>query len=437
LFGITPLRQGRPLDVLAGWARKYGDIVSWRTFYIRIYLLNHPDDIETVLLTRSRGFLKGRGLQANRELFGNGLLTSEGDLWLRQRRLMQPAFRRERVAAYAPAIIARSAGMLDRWKDGETRDVHRDFMRLALEIVARTLFGVSIEQQTNQVDAALNVLVEENTSPRRLFPLVRRLPTAANRRYSRAVGVLDRIVYGIIAQSRARREAHGGLLSGLLNAQDEDGARMTDRQLRDECITLLLAGHETTAIALSWTVYLLAQNPAVQERLHAETAAVLGARPPCAEDVPRLAYAERILRESLRLYPPAWLMPRIAAEECEIRGYRIPKGASVLVSQWIVHRDPRFFPDPERFDPDRWTEEFARSLPRFAYFPFGGGPRICIGNHFALLEATLILAAIAQRFRLRLASATPVEPLASITLRPKGGVQVTLGDRRKSPPSRD
>jgi cytochrome P450 len=355
---------------------------------------------------------------------------------------MQPAFHRERVAAYGPAMVERGGRMLERWKDGETRDVHRDLMRLTLEIAAETLFGASVESDAERVSAALDVLMDANTSTRRLLPLARHLPTADNRRYSAAVGELDRIVYRIISQRRAEMGAEAAgvgarrsdLLSLLLQAQDDDGSRMNDRQLRDECITLLLAGHETTALALTWTAYLLASDSAVQKKFHAELDRVFGGpgiagRAPRVEDVGRLPYTECILRESLRLYPPAWLMPRVAAEACEIHGYHVPKGASVLVSQYIVHRDPRYFSEPERFDPGRWTEAFARGLPRFAYFPFGGGPRLCIGNNFALLEATLLLALLGQRFRLGQASSAPAEPMASITLRPKDGVRLTISRR--------
>ena len=425
------MQQGSPIDAVTNWARQYGDVVSWRTAHVRIYLLSDPADIETVLVTRNRSFIKGRGLQANRKLFGNGLLTSEGELWLRQRRLIQPAFQRERVAGAAPAMVSCAAGMLDGWRDGDTRDVHRDLMRLSLEIAGRTLFGVSLESQADHVEGALALLVDAGQSMRRLFPFLRYLPTAANRSYARAVRDLDRVVYGIIERRRSDPGAsQDDLLSRLIRARYEDGSGMTDRQLRDEAITLLLAGHVTTAIALSWTAYLLAQHPEIQERMHAELDAVLAGRLPTVEDLPHLPYTERVVRESLRLYPPAWIMPRIAIEDCEIHGYRIRKGASVLVSQWIVHRNPRFYADPLRFDPDRWTEQFARSLPHFAYFPFGAGPRICIGNSFALMEASLILAAMGQRFRLRPANSAPVEPLAAITLRPKGGVWLILTRRR-------
>jgi cytochrome P450 len=433
LWGISPLDYGDPLQVLVRWAREYGDVVTWRMLHVRAYLLSHPDDIETVLVTQSRKFRKGRILQANREALGNGLLTSEGDLWLRQRRLIQPAFRRERVLAYAPAMVARAAQMIESWGDGATLDLHREWMRVTLEIAAETLFGTSVQEDADRISTALATLMAANTSPGRLFLLLRRLPTAANRRYSRAVAELERVVFKIIARRRANGSQGAAkaddLLSRLLHAEDENGSRMSDQQLRDECITLLVAGHETTALALSWAAYLLAQHATVQEKLHAEVDVTLGSRSPEVSDLPRLVYTERIIRETLRLYPPAWLMPRSTVEDCPIRDYVIPKGAGVIFSQWIVHRDPRWFPEPERFYPERWTEEFARSLPRFAYFPFGGGSRVCVGASFAMIEAVLLLAVIAQRFWLTLTKPEPVEPLPTMTLRPKGGVWLTLSAR--------
>ncbi len=310
-------------------------------------------------------------------------------------------------------------------------------MRVTLQIAGTTLFGASVAEFASRVAQALGDIINQNTSPRRILPLLRKLPTVANRRYSRAVKQLDEIVYALIAERRAnlraRPQDNGDLLAMLLAAQDEDGSHMSDRQLRDECTTLLLAGHETTALALSWAIYLLAQDSAAQVKLAAELNAVLGGRAPTVEDVPRLAYTDRVLKEAMRLYPPAWMMVRLAAEECVIGGYRIPRRTSVLASQWVLHRDPRYYPDPERFDPDRWTETFQKNLPRFAYFPFGAGPRMCIGASFATMEATLMLAVLAQRFRFRIADPTEkVLPLPSITLRPKSPVRITLSARSLS-----
>jgi len=271
-----------------------------------------------------------------------------------------------------------------------------------------------------------------NSDFRSLVMIPAWLPTPRNVRSYFAVRRLDRIIYRIIEERRASGRDAGDLLSMLLNAQDEDGSRMTDRQLRDEAITLFLAGHETTAITLSWTWWLLALHPQVEAKLHAELEAQLAGRAPAMEDLPQLPYLDRVLTESMRLYPPAWGMARMAVEDAEIGGYRIPKGAGISLAQWVVHRDPRWFENPEEFRPERWENDFAKKIPRFAYFPFGGGPRQCIGNSFAQMEAALILATIAQRFRLRLVPGHPVVPMPTITLRPKHGIRVTLESRNAS-----
>jgi cytochrome P450 len=432
-FGISPMRHADPLGLLESWARRYGEIFHWRTLHFLVIFVNHPDLVEKVLVSESRNYRKGRGLQANRELFGNGLLTSEGDSWLRQRRLIQPAFHRERIAAYADTMIEEARRLADSWRDGETRDVHADLMRATLDIAAATLFGSSVsDSDAAQIASALGTLMGVNSSPRRLFALLRALPTRANRSYTRAVRQLDKVVYALIARRRAELgENDADLLSMLLSARDEDGTRMTDLQLRDESITLLLAGHETTALALSWSLYLLAQNPEVATQLHAELDAVLARRLPTLDDVPRLTFTAKVIKESMRLYPPAWGVVRMSAAECQLGGYRIPKRSSVILSQWVMHRDPRYFPDPTRFDPNRWTDSFERDLPRFAYFPFGGGPRLCIGAAFATMEATLVLAVVAQRFRFHLDPTCEVVPQPSITLRPKNGLRLRLESRKR------
>ncbi|MGC1187044.1 MAG: cytochrome P450 [Candidatus Acidiferrales bacterium] len=436
-FGVSPMNRADPLGLLEGWARQYGDIFRWRTLHFFVVFVNHPDLIEKVLVSESRNYMKGRGLQANRELFGNGLLTSEGDSWLRQRRLIQPAFHRERIAAHAGTMIEQGRRLVESWGDGETRDVHADLMRATLEIAGTTLFGTNVsDSDAERISIALNTLIRVNSSPRRLFPLLRALPTRANRSYTRAVRQLDEVVYRIIARRRAElgevridTARDNDLLSMLLNARDEDGGRMTDLQLRDESTTLLLASHETTALALTWTLYLLAQHPEVADQLAGELESVLAGRLPSLDDVPRLAFTSKVLKESMRLYPPAWGVVRMCPAECVLGGYRIPKRASVILSQWVMHHDPRYFTDPALFNPSRWTESFERDLPRFAYFPFGGGPRLCIGAGFATMEATLVLAILAQRFRFHVDPTCEVVPRPSITLRPRNGVRLRLEAR--------
>jgi cytochrome P450 len=429
-WSLGPLNDN-PLEYFTKLAREYGDVAGLRVLNFRSIFINHPDLIEEVLVTNARKYSKGRVLRANRHVFGEGLLTSEGDFWLRQRRLAQPAFHRARIASYAVTMVEYTQRMLNGWRGGEERDAHQEMMRLTLQIVGKTLFGADVERDAQEVGKSLELLLEIGANFRRTIFVPHWLPTPTNLRVKREVAQIEKILYRIIGERRASGRDSGDLLSMLLSAQDEDGSRMTDRQLRDEAITLFLAGHETTASTLSWTWWLLAQNSAVEAKLHAELDAVLGDRAPSLDDLPRLAYAGHVITESLRLYPAAWGMARLAVEDHEIAGYPVTRGMGVAMAQWVVHRDPRWYDAPEEFRPERWENDLWKRLPRFAYFPFGGGPRQCIGNAFALMEATLILATIARKFRLRLLANHPVVPLASITLRPRYGVRVTLESREK------
>ena len=427
LIGNFPLGRPDPLAVFTGWAREFGDIFYYRAGWIHVYFLNSPELIESVLVTNQQNFRKDRVIQNSRWFLGQGLLTSEGGEWLRQRRLSQPAFHRERLALYARIINGCAEEMLDSWKDGENRDVHQEMMQLTLRVVAKVLFSVDVKNESKEVAAALNLLMKHSSGARMLLPpWVRYLPLPFLIRVRRAVRQLDEVVYRIIRERRRSENDNGDLLSMLMSARDEDGSRMTDRQLRDEVMTFLLAGHETTALSLSWAWYLLSENPEAENKLHHELARVLDGKNPSFEDLPRLCYTEAVVKESVRLYPPAWSLARTAAEDFEIGGYLVPAGSNVVMSQWIMHRDPRFFPSPVQFDPGRWFEEHTQRLPRFAYFPFGGGPRYCVGASFAMMEATLLLAAIAQRFRLRMVPGHNVVPVPSITLRPKYGIKMSL-----------
>ncbi len=418
-----------PLGFLSGCAREHGDVVRLRFMGQTFYLLSNPDLIEYVLVENNRNFTKTRILRRNRRLLGEGLLTSEGGFWRRQRRLAQPAFHRKRVAAYGEVMAAFAERSLEGWRDGETIDVHEEMMRLTLEIVAKCLFDADVGVEAKDVGRAMKVALEDFSSQRRLIRIPKRIPTPHNVRFEMAARRLDRIVGTIIEERRKSGEDRGDLLSMLMLAEDESGERMTDKQLRDEVMTLFLAGHETTANALSWTFWLLSLNVEAGVKLAEELRRVLGGRAPTMEDLPNLSYAERVLKESMRLYPPAWVMGREAIGECELGGYRMPADTTALVSQWVVHRDPRYHDDPERFYPERWTSEYEEGLPRFAYFPFGGGPRQCIGASFAMTEARLILATVAQRYRMELAAGQRVEPYASVTLRPKEGIRMTLAKR--------
>lgn len=428
-WSLGPLNSGDPLKYFTGIIREYGDVVGLRIFNFRILLINHPDHIEDVLVNHPRKFIKGRVLQANKRVFGRGLLTSEGDFWLRQRRLAQPAFHRARIAGYASTMVEYTERMLQEWQDGEERDIHKEMMRLTLQIVGKTLFDADVERDAQDIGKSMELLLELGADFRRTLFIPQWLPTPTNIRLERAIRQIERVLYRMIAEKRSSGRDAGDLLSMLLAAQDEDGSRMTDKQLRDEAITLFLAGHETSANTLSWTWWLLAQSLAVETKLHAELRMVLAGRAPSLEDLPKLVYTNHIITESMRLYPPAWGTARTAVEDHEIAGYAVPKGSGVSFAQWTVHRDARWYDAPEEFRPERWEGDLLKRIPRFAYFPFGGGPRQCIGNTFALMETALILATIAQQYRFRLVEGHQVVPLASITLRPRHGIRVVMESR--------
>jgi cytochrome P450 len=428
------MARRNPMATLQDWALEYGDIAYYRFLSLHVYLLFHPQHIEQVLLTKTGLFNKGLTSRLNRELFGNGLLTSDGDFWSRQRRLSNPAFHRESIIRYAQITAEEAARLMDGWKSKEVRNIHHDMMNVTLRIVLRSLFGGELGDSMRVVEQALDTVMRSSSGIQVVAAFLH-IPTPAHARYLRAVRELDGVVYELIrrGKDKLRCGADAGgpkdLLTLLLMARDEDGSAMTDQQLRDEVLTLLVGGHETTALSLTWVWYLLAQNSEVEEKLHAELDAVLGDRAPSADDLSRLVYTDHVLREALRLYPPAWRIVRAAREPFRIGDYVVPAGAQVLMSQWVTHRDWRWFPDPERFHPDRWLDDAATKLPRCAYFPFGGGPRVCIGAGFAMMEATILLATVAQRFRMGLIPNQRVELLPSITLRPKNGIQVELQER--------
>jgi cytochrome P450 len=408
------------------WTRDYGDIVALRFGAWPAVLLSNSDYAEYVLVKNHRNFIKfPLFFRHVRAIFGQGLLTSEGEFWHRQRRLAAPAFHAQRVAGYGSVMVHDTERMLADWRGGEVRDVHTDMMALTLRVAAKTLFNAEVDQDVADIGKAFDTIVEEiMLRGRRPFRIPDVIPTPGNIRYTRGVRRIDQLVNTIIQERQRQGADHGDLLSMLMLARDDEGRSMTDQQLRDEVITLLLAGHETTALALSWTWYLLSQHPEVDARLAAELQEVLGGRAPAVSDLPRLTYTEQVVTEGMRLYPPAWGIGREAIADCEIGGYAIPAGTTIIISAWVSHRNPRYFEDPLAFRPERWSGNFAATLPRFAYIPFGGGPRICIGNRFAMMEAVLILATVAQRFRLEWQRDHPVVPLPSITLRPKGGVWV-------------
>ncbi len=426
---LRPFRRD-PIRFLSECARDYGDIARFKIGPQELFFVNHPDLIQDVLVTHHRNFVKGRGLERAKRLLGEGLLTSEGEFHRRQRRLIQPAFHRKRVAAYGETMVAYAARLDERWEDGATLDIHQEMMHLTLSIVGKTLFDADVEGEADEIGQALTTamqLFRSITVP--LAELLEKLPLPAKRRFKEARARLDATIYRMIAERRGG-EDRGDLLSMLLQAQDEegDGARITDQQLRDEALTIFLAGHETTANALTWTWYLLSQHPDVEAKLHAELDAEGDAALPAA-DWGRLRYTEMVLAESMRLYPPAWILGRRALTPYPIGDYVAPANSLILLSPYVMHHDARYFPEPGRFDPERWTPEARASRPRFSYFPFGGGPRQCIGEGFAWMEGILLLATLAQRWRLRHLPDHPVELQPLITLQPRHGLRMIVERR--------
>jgi cytochrome P450 len=436
LLGTTGQLRSDPLQLYSDAASRFGDVVRLRAmpgYYW--YLVTHPTGVEHVLQTNQQNYRKPDLFNKPVSLLaGNGLLTSAGDFWRRQRKLSQPAFHRQRLAGLAALMTGAAAEMADSWSaragTGESFDVAAEMMRLTLKIVSLALVSTDLSGQAQEIGQAVRIALEHvNYRMNHLLAFPQPIPTARNRRFSSALATLDELIFRIIHDRRARsgKEAGGpdDLLSMLLSARDEEtGEGMSDRQLRDEAITLILAGHETTAAALSWTWYLLSQNPDVETRLGDELHRVLAGRAPALDDLRELGYTRMVFEESMRLFPPAWGQPRQAIADDEIDGYRIPAGSVVTVSQYVTHRRPDLWEEPERFDPSRFSPERSSSRHRFAYFPFGGGARRCIGNDFAMMEAQLILATLASRYRLRLAHGHLVEPDPTFTLRPKYGVKV-------------
>ena len=423
------------LGFYARCAKEYGDVVHLRYLHVPICLVMHPSDIEYVLVTNPGNFTKSADYRALARVLGNGLLTNEGKSWQRQRGLIQPAFRRENILSYARVMTRSASRLLASWTSGESRNVHEDMMALTLQIVAQCLFGAEVTGVAERVGKAMQVVTDRfmaDASQALLLPFD--LPDFLAPARRRAISELNKIINGIIRERRASNQPREDLLDTLLRVRDAEGHPLSDTQLRDEVMTLFLAGHETTALALSWTCFLLAENPPIEGKLVAELRDVLGDREPTADDLPLLRYTEMVLKESMRLYPAVWGIGRRAVADCEIGGYRVTAGTNIFIFQSLTQRDPRFFSNPDAFDPERWREDPVRSgkIPRFAYFPFGGGPRVCVGTSFAMLEATLLLAMIQQKFHLDLVPGHPVQPVASVTLRPKHGIRVTVRRRASS-----
>jgi cytochrome P450 len=431
LLGSLRRVQRDPLELLREGFRDYGDIVRYRFANTRAILLAHPDHIRHVLHDNHRNYDKQNVDYAMlRRLLGNGLLTSEGAFWLRQRRLIAPMFHRQRVAGFCNLMVNRTLEMLARWEElaltGEPVDVAAEMAQLTLKIVANALFSADVSDDAAAIGAALTE-VNRQLGEFSLFDMFWMIPTARKRRFRAAVSALDQVVGKIVDERRRSAHRNQDLLSMLLEALDEETNKgMTPRQVRDEVLTLLLAGHETTANALTWTWYLLARNPEAAEKLHDEVARVLGRRAPDGLDLAQLPYTRMVVEESMRLYPPAWAISRNAIGDDEIGGYRIRRKTNLIICSFVTHRHPAFWEEPERFDPERFSPARSEGRPAFAYLPFGGGPRICIGNGFAMTEAQLVVATVAQRYRLRLARGHRVELHPLVTLRPRHGMRMTV-----------
>ncbi|MEP6619619.1 MAG: cytochrome P450 [bacterium] len=424
----------RPLEFLPALAREFGDVAMFSVGRQPIVLLSGPEQIRDVFVTHAKQFHKGRGLERAKLLLGEGLLTSEDDFHLRQRRLAQPAFHRARVAAYGDVMTQYAERRGDRWRSGETLDVAREMAAYTLAVVGKTLFDADIEGEAHEIGEALAASIAAfNLTVLPFGEALLRLPFPAVRRFRRGRERLDATIYRMIRESRAAGDDRGDFLSMLLLAHDTDGdgTGMSDLQLRDEAMTLLLAGHETTANALSWAFYLLSQHPQAEARLHAELDA-LGNAPLGAEDVTRLPYTRAVLAETLRLYPPAYIVGRRAMSEYQLGEFTVPARTIVLMSQWVVHRDPRWWPDASSFRPERWLaggSALDASRPKFSYFPFGAGTRVCIGEQFAWMEGMLALASFARRFQLTLVPDHRVVPQPIVTLRSRYGMRMTVRTR--------
>jgi cytochrome P450 len=429
-FAFRKFRPANPILLFQHLAQEYGDIAHYKIGWHHIVFLNHPDYIREVLVVQNDNFVKERTVQRTKMLLGEGMITAEGAQHRTQRQVAQPAFHRQRIPEYANTMVQEAARLRDRWRDGEQRDIAIDMMHLTLNVVAQTLFATDLRQEVDELADAINRIMG-------LYNFLVMLPAAEWLVHVRPPGLaafvrarkrIDRVVYRMIAAHR-ERGSHAGSLLDLMLAASPDQSAASEQSLRDQVITIFLAGYETVANALSWTWYLLSQNPDCECKFHDEVDRELQGRLPTFDNVPRLRYVEMVLAESMRLFPPAWAMGRYARADFQLGEYVLPAKTTVLISQFITHRDPRFFPDPLRFDPERFTLEAKARRSKLTYFPFGAGVRQCIGESFAWMEGVLLLATIAQKWKLKLVPGHPVEPEPLITLRPKYGMRMHLEQR--------
>lgn len=435
VVGALPKVMKDPLQFLSSMVREYGDVVHLGGFGSqRFYFVSHPRDIEHVWKTHSRNYVRGSNFQMLKPLGGNGLFLNEGEPWKTQRRLLQPAFHVHRLMGMVDTINASTSAMLERWRrdlvPGMPFDLEHEMMDLLIEISAKTLFGTEVAGDADTVHhgitTAFSILHRKVLSP---MPLPWWVPVPENRRFLKAIASLDEVVYRIIEERRRSGVEGNDVLSTLLSVRDEDGNPMPDRQIRDEVVTMLVAGHESTGTSLAWTLYLLSRYPSVMRQVEEELNEVLGGRTPGFQDLPNLKYLAMVLKEGLRLYPPFWMLTRTPLQDDELSGHRIPAGSILMFSSYVTHRRPEFWPNPEAFDPERFLPEECEGRPPFAYFPLGGGPRVCIGSRLAEMQSLLVLGAVLQRYGLHALPGKRVEPAAMLSLRPKGGLWMTMHER--------
>ncbi|WP_096200738.1 cytochrome P450 [Bacillus sp. FJAT-45350] len=424
--------QSDPLGFLTQLSKE-NDVASFRLGpFHKVRLISDPKIIKEILVTKQKYFVKSQDMKVLKSVVGNGLLTSEKDIHQRQRRLIQPAFKKNHISSYGEDMIQTTDDYIQQWKDNEQRTISEDMMNITLGIISKTMFGMPFKDGHKQIGVPMETIMRQAIKRMRtILPLPLWVPTKNNKKYTQAVKSLDNVLYEIISERRKNGEQKEDLLGILMDAKDETGInQMSDRQLRDELMTIFLAGHETTANALIWTFYLLAQNPEAERKLYEEIDGVIGSRKPSPDDYINLSYTQNVFSEALRLYPPAYVIGRKVDKDVEIEGHHFKRGDMILISQYVMHRKPEYFENPNSFIPERFEKEQRKKLPEYAYFPFGGGPRVCIGNHFAMMEAVLVIATIARRFRLKLAEEPKkVKPQPVITLRPKHGLQMFIEER--------
>lgn len=431
--GFLPLRTlinlyRNPLTTMQNLAHEYGDIVEFRIGRQPVYLLNHPDLVEAVLVTNSRIASKRLGSRLMRRLLGVGLITSQDEEHLQQRRMLQPLFHRQYLAGFDSLMVECARQACKGWRVGEPLDIFEEMADLTLEIVGRTLFSAEFKPEAEAIRRAIAVVQGRTNITFMLFgEVAENLPLPMTRRTRQAVELLDSSIARVIA-NRRNQDQQDDLVSMLISAEDSNG-KLSDTQVRDQAMTIFVAGFETMAVALTWTWYLLAQHPEVEARFYNEVNQVLAGRLPGADDVPNLKYTRQVLSEVLRLYPPVWAHGRRLSASCRLGGWDLPAGSYVIINQWLLHHDPRFFTDPEKFDPDRWAEDAKIDLPRLAFAPFGGGPRRCIGEGYAWMEGLLVLSTIAQQWQMHLLPDNRVEMYPQFTLRPRDGIRMSLNPR--------